>query len=59
MPKYNHVIEKYYYELDSNRYCIESCPIKKDIMIGSVVCQGCNHCIDKGSDWIKCQYLEE
>jgi hypothetical protein len=58
MPKYNHVIEKYYYEMDYPD-CLESCPIKKDVMVGSAVCKECCHCIEEGNDWIKCQYLEE
>lgn len=57
-------MEKYYYKVEGN-ICIEDCPIKPDVKIGSMNCESCKHYLtgsstivdDKG--FIICRKLNE
>jgi len=59
MDKY----KKYYFKVQGYE-CLEPCPIKESIRIGSVNCQKCNEYIDKNKDsedrdWIKCKNVSK
>ena len=61
--------DKYYFPTtgcDPDTTCTEECKLHKGRMIGSVKCQECEHCVEKGGgseyfgpDWIKCRMLDD
>lgn len=56
-------MEKYFFKNDKRfkDICIESCEIKPNFKIGSLMCQYCENCLEKDDSknikWIKCKFL--